>query len=86
MTGLGNRKVEVVTPKHGRPYAVVEVPSSSNPNKVYRVDLVNVRCSCPAWIFSRGERKLCKHLRGVGFTDLVKAESSKSEADYAHEL
>ena len=65
-------KVEVVTPKNGRAYTVVEVASDSNPNKKYRVDMVNVRCSCPGWTMHAnkdGSRNLCKHLRRMGFTD-----------------
>lgn len=47
---------------------VVEVRSMSNPNKLYRVDLTNGRCSCPAWIFQKGGvRKPCKHLRALGY-------------------
>jgi len=47
---------------------IIEVPSMSNPNKKYRVDVTNGRCSCPAWIFQRGgERKPCKHLLKWGF-------------------
>ena len=48
-TKIINGHMEVVTPRNGRPYTVLEVPSDSNPGKVYRVDLVNVRCSCPGW-------------------------------------
>lgn len=50
---------------------VVEVRSKSNPNKNYRVDLTNGRCSCPAWIFQKGGvRKPCKHLRELGYEEL----------------
>ena len=70
-TTFGN--VEVVTQRNGRTYTVIEVPSSSNPSKMYRVDVVNGRCSCPSWVFSRskglGYRPVCKHLRSLGFTD-----------------
>lgn len=48
---------------------VVEVPSSSNPDKKYRVDLTQGRCSCPAWIHQKAGRKPCKHLRALGFYD-----------------
>ena len=70
---LSTSRVEVVQPKSGRAYAVIEVPSSSNPNKSYRVDVINLRCSCPAWTHARpvgGVRLMCKHLRGLGFNDL----------------
>jgi len=50
---------------------VVEVKSKSNPNKMYRVDLTNGRCSCPAWIHAKGGiRKPCKHLRELGFVEM----------------
>jgi hypothetical protein len=52
--------------RHGETYAVVTVTSASNPNTTYRVDVMNQRCSCPAWTFSR-ERKPCKHLLALGF-------------------
>lgn len=52
----------------GVAYDVVEVQSKSNPAKKYVVDLTHGRCSCPAWIFQKGgERKPCKHLKGLGF-------------------
>ncbi len=53
---------------------VVEVNSKSNPNKKYRVDLTHGRCSCPAWVFQKGERQPCKHLRELGFTALLQQE------------
>lgn len=52
-------------------YAVVSVPSSSNPNKSYRVDVTNGRCDCPAWKFSKGHTKVCKHLKALGFKERV---------------
>ncbi len=49
-------------------YDVIEVVSESNPKRSYRVDVINGRCSCPAWIFQRGRIKQpCKHLRSLGF-------------------
>ena len=59
--------IETVIPKNGRAYTVIEVPSERNPAKKYRVDIVNQRCSCPAWIFQKGTRKPCKHLKALGF-------------------
>jgi hypothetical protein len=65
---LSTAKLEVVQPRNGRPYTVVEVPSDSNPSVKYRVDLVNARCSCPAWKFGRGKTGgVCKHLIALGF-------------------
>lgn len=49
---------------------VVEVHSKSNPNRMYRVDLTNGRCSCPAWVFKKGERTPCKHLRDLGYVPM----------------
>ncbi len=49
-----------------RIYETIEVPSDSNPSKFYTVDLTNRRCSCPAWKFTKGERKDCKHLNRIG--------------------
>jgi predicted nucleic acid-binding Zn finger protein len=59
-------RLEVIQQKSGSTYVVVEVPSQSNPDKMYRVDLTNGRCSCPAWTFNR-DRKPCKHLRALGY-------------------
>jgi hypothetical protein len=64
-------KAELVNSKQGR-YTVIEVPSESNPNVVYRVDVTNQRCSCPAWKFSKGHTRMCKHLRSLGFTELLR--------------
>lgn len=61
-------KAELVN-YEGQRYTVVLVPSVSDPTKTYRVDVVNQRCDCPAWKFSRGGRKLCKHLRQLGFAE-----------------
>ena len=58
--------VEVVAESLGND--VIEIRSTSNPNKTYKVDVVNGRCSCPAWIFQRGgSRQPCKHLKQMGF-------------------
>lgn len=49
---------------------IVEVASRSNPDKKYRVDLTNGRCSCPGWIFQRGHRSPCQHLKDLGYYDV----------------
>lgn len=54
---------------------VIEIRSTSNPKKIYRVDVVNGRCSCPAWIFQRGKRKPCKHLEAMGLQSMAKNEN-----------
>jgi hypothetical protein len=59
-------EAQIVTRKN-QIYTVIEVPSDSNPAVVYRVDVTNLRCSCPAWKFQK-TRKLCKHLTRMGFT------------------
>ena len=78
MINVSNLRTEVVTPKSGNPYMVALVPSESNPSKFYRVDVVNRRCSCPAWRFNKGHRAVCKHLRALGIDksmfDLVNPE------------
>lgn len=60
--------LELVETANGA-YTVMEVPSETNPNKKYRVDIVNGRCSCPSWTFQakNGKRPLCKHLKKLGF-------------------
>jgi hypothetical protein len=50
-------------------YGVVTIPSSDG-KREYRVDVSNGRCDCPAWKFSK-TRQTCKHLRAMGFVDLV---------------
>lgn len=58
--------------RDGKP-VVVEVNSMTS-SKVYRVDLTYGRCSCPAWIYQKGGgRKPCKHLRSLGFVEVVGA-------------
>jgi hypothetical protein len=55
---------------HG--WDVVTVRSKSNPNVTYTVDMTHGRCSCPAWKFQKGgERKPCKHLRALGFKQVM---------------
>lgn len=56
---------------HG--WDIVEVRSESNPAKVYRVDITLGLCDCPAWKFQRGQgtRAVCKHLKKLGFKQLV---------------
>lgn len=68
--------------KQGRTYEVVEVPSSRNPSKVYRVDVTNARCSCPAWVFQSSPRVPCKHLvaLGAGIPEWVTAPDTKAAA------
>jgi SWIM zinc finger len=66
----------------GLSYTIIEVQSQTS-NKVYRVDMTNKRCTCPAWIFQRNPvegRSLCKHLKSLGFTDMVAKSKSKNEA------
>lgn len=46
-------------------YAVIEVPSNSNPNKMYRVDVTNKRCSCRGWTM-HFPRRPCIHLKSLG--------------------
>lgn len=59
--------------EHG--WDVVEVRSKSNPNVRYTVDMTHGRCSCPAWKFGKadanGVRKPCKHLRELGFKQVM---------------
>ena len=63
-----------------RRYGVVTVPSSDG-KRSYRVDVTNGRCDCPAWKFQKGHAKACKHLRAMGFTDLV-----REPTDFSKEL
>lgn len=65
---LSKLNAETKFNKRGEAMTIVEVPSESNPDKMYRVDIINQRCSCPAWKFRRGHDKLCKHLLALGFT------------------
>lgn len=73
MINVERVRTEFVGGNH--PYLVALVPSESNPDKFYRVDVVNQRCSCPAWKFTRGHDKACKHLRALGFQRDVVIES-----------
>jgi len=44
------------------------VRSSSDPTKSYKVSLKSdgeYECSCPAWIYKRGEKRDCKHIRQI---------------------
>jgi hypothetical protein len=54
-------------------YTIVTMPSTSNLDKSYRVDVTNGRCDCPAWKFSKGHTKVCKHLQALGFKQRVAA-------------
>lgn len=66
------RDIEVVPETLGGD--VIEVRSMTNPKKVYRVDVVNGRCSCPEWIFQKGgQRKPCKHLKAMEFHHTLKS-------------
>ena len=57
---------------HG--WDTVQVKSKSTPGKTYTVDMTFGRCSCPAWIYQRGgERAICKHLRMLGFKQVIAA-------------
>lgn len=61
---------------HATPFGwdTVQVQSESNPNKTYTVDMTFGRCSCPAWKFQKGgQRNLCKHLRKLGFKQIIEA-------------
>ena len=60
-----------IPPVEGKP-CVIEIPSSSNPNKLYRVDITNGRCSCLGWTrhAKNGGRKPCKHLIQLGFKEI----------------
>jgi hypothetical protein len=61
-----------------RRYGVVTVPSSDG-KRNYRVDVTNGRCDCPAWKFQKGHTKACKHLKAMGFSDLVREETDFSK-------
>lgn len=71
-------------------YAVFTVPSRSNPNKTYRVDMTNGRCDCPAWKFARagadGKRAPCKHLREFGYTENTVVAGLPAKPDYSKSL
>lgn len=77
-------RAEVVARKGEAPYTIIEVPSSSG-STTYRVDVTNQRCSCPAWKF-KSERKMCKHLKAFGFTDLVCKAPTRTQTDFEVEL
>lgn len=64
--------------EHG--WDIVEVTSRSNPNVKYTVDMTHGRCSCPAWKFQKGgERKPCKHLKALGFKQVMQATDFVAE-------
>lgn len=72
---MGTSTVKTVTTelteRQGERYLVALMPSESSPGVMYRTDVTNGRCSCPAWKFSKagadGKRSPCKHLRALGF-------------------
>ena len=71
MRAYARSQVEV-PPTMGKS-VIIDYPSSSNPNKVYHVDLTLGRCSCPGWTMhakSNGGRACCKHLKALGFQDI----------------
>ena len=44
---------------------VATYPSASTPGKVYTVSVDeqgNLSCSCPAWVFKKGDVRTCKHV------------------------
>jgi hypothetical protein len=46
---------------------VIEVRSTSKPDVIYHVDVLNGRCSCPTWKYRRfGNERGCKHLDAMG--------------------
>ena len=61
---------------------VVQVPASK-PGKFYTVDVTHGRCSCPAWKFQKvgpgGTRTPCKHLRSLGFKQVMANETTVAE-------
>ena len=63
------------TPIKGTPtpdgWDMVLVESDSKSGKYYRVDVTFGRCNCPAWTHQKGERKPCKHLRALGFKEVL---------------
>ncbi|MDH4164757.1 MAG: SWIM zinc finger family protein [Nitrospirota bacterium] len=47
---------------------VSKVQVVGSTGKVYTIakdEKGNYSCSCPAWIFQRGERKACKHIKSL---------------------
>ena len=54
---------------------IVDIPSTTS-ERVYRLDIIGRRCSCPAWKFQKGGRKECKHLKlyGYGLGDMLKPD------------
>lgn len=51
--------------------AIIVTVTSESSGREYRVDLTHGRCSCPAWKFTSGTRKVCKHLKSLGYSDVV---------------
>lgn len=48
---------------------IIPVPSKSNPNKTYNINVTNGSCSCPAWI-NKSIKVPCKHLIELGFVKM----------------
>jgi len=48
----------------------VESTSTNKTWKVAKYDDGSWACSCPAWIFKKGERKDCKHIEEVKKTNM----------------
>lgn len=68
--------------EHG--WDIVTVRSKSNPNVTYTVDMTHGRCSCPAWKYQKGgTRKPCKHLRALGFKEVLGTNPELVEAPVA---
>lgn len=51
---------------------VLLVPSDSNPDKVYRVDITLGRCDCPRWKNQKDPKLPCRHLKALGFKPVFK--------------
>jgi hypothetical protein len=62
------------------PYAILA--SAKDPNKswtVQRHETGTLRCNCPAYIFSKGPVKSCKHIRRVQQDVAAELATSKAE-------
>ncbi len=55
---------------------VCDVPSESNPNKVYTIKIDDdglLTCNCPSWIFNQRRDRTCKHI-----------DTLRSKAEFDH--